>query len=157
MTNHIRIAMGCDLYGVDLKEKIIKQFTSDIIQFEDFGVNPKDTTAYPDIAQVVCERIQENKADRGILICGTGIGMSISANKFKGIYAAVCHDLYSTQRSILSNDANVMCLGALVIGEKSALALVEEWLKLKFLPSPSQAKIDKIKMIEMMQSGEKYD
>jgi ribose 5-phosphate isomerase B len=155
MTDHIRIAIGCDLYGVDLKEKIIKQFTSDIIQFEDFGVSSKDTTAYPDIAQGVCERIQENKADRGILICGTGIGMSISANKFKGIYAAVCHDLYSTQRSILSNDANVMCLGALVIGEKSAMALVEEWLKLKFLPSPSQAKIDKIKVIEMMQSGEK--
>lgn len=149
----MNIAIGCDIYGVDLKEKIIRQFTNDSTKFEDFGVQEKQTTAYPDIALSVCEKIQRNEADRGILICGTGIGMSITANKFKGVYAAVCHDLYSTQRSILSNDANVMCLGALVIGEKSALALVEEWLKLRFVPSPSQLKIDRIKEIEGIQVG----
>ena len=147
------LAIGSDNYGVVLKEKIIKQFSDETIKFIDLGVDSEQTTPYPDIAKSVCGKILCNEADRGILICGTGIGMSITANKFKGIYAAVCHDVYSTQRSILSNDTNVMCLGALVIGEKTAIALVQEWLSLHFLPSPSSLKIEKIKKIENEQAG----
>ncbi|MEA5015462.1 MAG: RpiB/LacA/LacB family sugar-phosphate isomerase [Candidatus Limiplasma sp.] len=82
------------------------------------------------------------------LICGTGIGMAISANKVKGAYAAVCHDVYSTERPVLSNDANIMCIGALVAGKALALSLVKQWVDLAFAQSPSGGKIKKIKEAE---------
>ena len=87
--------------------------------------------------------------ERGILICGTGIGMAMAANKIKGAYAAVCHDIYSKQRSILSNDANILCMGALVIGQKTAEELVRLWLPLRFDPSsPSAAKVAQLRQME---------
>jgi ribose 5-phosphate isomerase B len=144
----MKIAIGCDEFGYDIKKEIIEKFTSDTVSFVEFGVYQNEKTDYPDIALQVAQAMKEGQAERGILICGTGIGMAISANKVNGIYAAVCHDLYSTQRSILSNNCNVMCMGALVIGRQTAMEMTRVWLSLEFKESPSLRKINKIKVIE---------
>jgi len=142
------IAIGCDNLALDLKNKIIEEFSKKGYEFEDFGTYDKEPVDYPDIAYKVATQIAEGKFERGILICGTGIGMAISANKVKGVYAAVCHDVYSTERSILSNNIQIMCLGALVVGPATAISLVDKWLQLEFKPSPSVKKLEKIKSIE---------
>ena len=96
------------------------------------------------------KEIQNGSFDMGILVCGTGVGMAICANKLDGIRAAVCHDLYSTQRSILSNNCQVMTMGALVIGENTAQELLKVWLKLEFKGGPSAKKVEKIMQLEKL-------
>ena len=147
----MRIAIGCDELAYDMKKEIIRRLSLEGVEFIDYGVGSNEKADYPDIAQLVTSGLRNNEADRGILICGTGIGMCISANKVAGIYAAVCHDFYSTQRSILSNDINVMCIGALVVGIATATEMVRTWLSLEFKESPSLRKINKIKEIEKLQ------
>ncbi len=147
----MKIAIGCDELAYEMKKEIIKRFFAEGVIFVDFGVDVNEKADYPDVAVLVTQALKNGEADRAILICGTGIGMSISANKVSGIYAAVCHDLYSTQRSILSNNCNVMCLGALVIGISTATEMVRTWLSLEFKESPSLRKINKIKEIEAHQ------
>jgi len=144
------IIIGCDNAAVGLKEEIKKLLSSMGVLFEDVGVNSEaDQKLYPNIAAKVANKIIESGYKKeGILICGTGIGMAISANKFKGIYATVCHDIYSTQRSKLSNNANIMTLGARVIGPELAKTLVKEWLSLEFKPGSSTPKVERIKSIE---------
>lgn len=154
----MRIAIGCDELAYEMKNEIIRRFTLEGVEFIDFGVSQNEKSDYPDIAVLVTTALKNHEADRAILICGTGIGMCISANKVSGIYAAVCHDVYSTQRSILSNDINVMCMGALVIGIATATEMVRTWLSLKFKESPSLRKINKIKEIEAFQlSGVEHE
>lgn len=144
------IVIGCDNAGVEFKNEIISYLYKAGYQVEDVGVdNPEDYTYYPFIAQKACYSIIESGFEKdGILICGTGIGMAITANKFKGIRAAVCHDIYSTRRSRLSNDGNVMCMGARVIGQENAKILVEEWLSLQFKDGSSTPKVETIRMME---------
>jgi ribose 5-phosphate isomerase B len=145
------IAIGSDNLGFDLKRTIIDEFTKRGYEFKDLGCYSKDAVDYPDIAAKVANSIAEGNQRRGILICGTGIGMAITANKIKGVFAAVCHDIYSTERSILSNNIQIMCLGALVVGPSTAISLAERWLELEFKESPSSKKIAKIKMLEKEQ------
>lgn len=147
----MKIAIGCDEFAYDMKKEIIRRFSLEGVIFIDYEISQNEKVDYPDIAVIVTTALKNHEADRAILICGTGIGMCISANKVAGIYAAVCHDLYSTQRSILSNDINVMCLGALVIGISTATEMVRTWLSLEFKESPSLRKINKIKEIELIQ------
>lgn len=144
------IVIGCDNAAVGLKEEIKKLLTSMGVLYEDVGVNSEsDQKIYPDIAAKVANKIIESHYKKnGILICGTGIGMAIAANKFKGIYAAVCHDIYSAQRAKLSNDANIITLGARVIGPELAKTLVQEWLSLEFKPGSSTSKVERIQSIE---------
>ncbi|MGI6150976.1 MAG: ribose 5-phosphate isomerase B [Christensenellales bacterium] len=144
----MKIAIGCDKLGIDLKNLLISVFSEKGHEFTDFGVGPSEDIDYPDIGKEVAAAVAEKKFDRGILICGTGIGMCITANKVKGAYAAVCHDLYSTQRSILSNNANIMCIGALVVGPATAQALTDIWLDLTFKDGRSTPKIQKIYAME---------
>lgn len=144
----MKIAIGCDKLGYDLKQKIVNEFTKKGVEFEDFGLYENDDTDYPDIASKVAKSIARGDYSKGILICGTGIGMAITANKVKNVYAAVCHDIYSTERSILSNNIQIMCLGALVVGPSTAITLVDRWLQLEFKESPSLLKIAKIKSLE---------
>ena len=145
--------IGCDEAGVHLKEILKKLLIDAGAPVEDLGVaNPEDKTAYPLIASRVCkEIIQSNYTKRGILVCGTGIGMCMSANKHKGIRAAVCHDNYSAQRSILSNDGNVICFGERVIGAELAKTILTEWITLEFKDGPSTPKVEEIKAIEKAQ------
>jgi ribose 5-phosphate isomerase B len=144
------IVIGCDNAAVELKNTIIKVLTQKGINYEDVGVcTSDDDTIYPDVAAKVCNSIIESGYKKeGILICGTGIGMAISANKFPGIYAAVCHDTYSSERARLSNDTNVITMGARVIGPELAKKVIEEWLKLEFKPGSSTPKVEKIKEYE---------
>ncbi|AEF82595.1 ribose 5-phosphate isomerase B [Leadbettera azotonutricia] len=144
------IVIGCDEAAVNLKRIFIKLLQEMNISVEDVGVrNDEDKTAYPLVASAVCKKIiASGYTKRGILICGTGIGMCIAANKFRGIRAAVCHDIYSAQRSILSNNGNIACFGERVIGTELAKAILREWVKLEFKNGPSTPKVEEIVKVE---------
>ena len=140
----LRIAIGCDHGGFDLKQKVIEYLKARDIEFEDFGIYIKEASDYPEIAKKVSHEIANNKFDRGILICGTGIGMSIVANKTKGIRAALCGDTYSARVSRAHNNANILCIGARVVGEYLALDIVDTWLKTTFEGGRHKKRIDMI-------------
>ncbi len=124
-----KVAIGCDPNAAEQKE-IIKKLLSDLgYEYEDFG---SPDPIYANVAIKVAEAVATGKHDRGILMCGTGIGMSIAANKVHGAFAALCTDVYSTERSILSNNANIMCLGAFTTGIELMKYLVKIWLSLKW-------------------------
>lgn len=146
-----KYVIGCDNAAVELKNEVIMYLETLGAEVENVGCDSiDDSTYYPLIAEKVCNKIIKSEYEkRGILICGTGIGMAISANKFKGIRAAVCHDIYSTERSILSNNANVMCMGARVIGKELAKCLVSEWIRLEFADGNSTSKVKAICNIEI--------
>lgn len=146
----MKIVIGCDNAGWQLKERIVELLRDKEIEVEDVSCeSEKDLTYYPLIAQRVCQAIlSDMEQNRGIIICGTGIGMAITANKYKGIRAAVCHDNYSCERSVLSNNCNVLCLGERVIGVELAKKIVSEWITLRFKDGSSTPKIEAIKQIE---------
>ena len=145
-----KVIIGCDNAAVELKEVVKEFLDKNRVPYEDMGCDSQeDPTVYPEIARRVCEKIMDSGyQDRGILICGTGIGMAISANKFPGIRAAVCHDIFSTERSVLSNNCSVMCMGERVIGKELAKKMVEKWLSLEFVDGSSTPKVNAIKAIE---------
>lgn len=146
----MKIALGCDEAAFNLKEIIKALLISKGIEVSDFGTKNKDEKVlYPDVAIDVAESIQKKENDRGILVCGTGIGMAITANKVKGIRAAVCHDPYSTERSRKSNDAQIMCMGARVIAPELAKYLVEIWLDCEFSGGGSSEKVNRIYEYEL--------
>ncbi len=144
------IVIGCDNAAVSMKNMIIDFLTNKGIAVENMGCDSiEDPTNYPSIAKRVCERIIESGyTKRGILVCGTGIGMCITANKFYGIRAAVCHENYSAERSILSNNCNVLCMGERVIGHELAKKVVGEWITLEFKDGRSTPKVQEIMSIE---------
>lgn len=144
------IVIGCDNAAYELKNIIKEHLEAKGVEVEDIGIDSgEDTTYYPILAERLAVKIQESNFEkRGILICGTGIGMAITANKCKGIRAAICHDNYSAERSVLSNNANVLCMGARVIGPELAKKIVDEWITLEFKDGSSTPKIDSIKQVE---------
>ncbi|WHH61115.1 ribose 5-phosphate isomerase B [Petroclostridium sp. X23] len=142
------IAIGCDEAAFGLKEKIVAYLKDNRYEVEDYGVYDTQPILYPDIAVKVAKAVADGKHERGILICGTGIGMAIAANKVPGIRAAVCHDPYSAERARKSNNAQIMTLGARVIGEELAKQLVSIWLNSEFQGGGSTAKVEKISEYE---------
>jgi len=144
----VSIAIGSDEGGFDLKERIIVFLRENGYVVKDFGVYDREPVLYADIAFDVAKAIIAGEHERGILICGTGIGMAISANKVKGIRAATCHDVYSAERARKSNNAQVMTLGAKVVGEELALSLVAAWLGSEFEDGRSSAKVARITAYE---------
>lgn len=124
--------IGADHGGFKLKEKIVRYLKDKNIEIQDFGTFNEESCDYPDIAKKVAYQVADKKFDGGILICGTGIGASIAANKIKGIRAALCGDTFSARMSKVHNDSNILCLGQRVIGEGLALDIVEIWLSSKF-------------------------
>ena len=124
-----KIAIGCDPNAAGLKEAIIKHLAEMGYECKDYG---SDDPIYANVAIDVAEAVASGKHDRGILMCGTGIGMSITANKVSGAYAALCADAYSTERSIKSNNANIMTLGEQVTGVELAKSLVTIWMKAEY-------------------------
>jgi ribose 5-phosphate isomerase B len=141
----MKLVIGCDEAAFELKEVIKEYLVQKGIEIEDYGTYGADEKVlYPDVAIKVAQSVSEGKYERGILLCGTGIGMAISANKVPGIRAAVCHDVYSTERSRKSNDAQIMCMGARVIGAELAKSLVDTWLNCDFAGGGSKDKVDKI-------------
>jgi len=143
----MKIAIGCDENALELKNALISVVEKKGIEYKDFGVFTKDPSDYPDLVKQLIPQVQNGSYDRGILVCGTGIGMAICANKFKGIRAAVCHDLYSAQRSILSNDCQVLCMGSLIIGKSLAEEILKVWLSIE-RTGGTVAKVKKIEQLE---------
>lgn len=145
----MKIAIGCDEAAYQLK-MIIKEYLEkrDDIELMDFGAEKGEVILYPDVALKVAKTVAAKEYDRGILFCGTGIGMAITANKVTGIRAAVCHDPYSTERSRKSNDAQIMCMGERVIGVELAKYLVDIWLNCDFAGGGSAPKVKRIEDIE---------
>lgn len=141
-----KYVIGCDNAAVDLKNILIKFLTDKGVEVENVGCDSADDpTNYPTVAKRLCDKIIEsNYEKRGILVCGTGLGMEICANKFKGIRAAVCHDVFSAQRSVLSNNCNVFCFGARVVAPQLATMLLDGIYDLEYVDGPSTPKINEI-------------
>jgi ribose 5-phosphate isomerase B len=149
MSHTIRLLLGSDSAGFDYKNALLADMQADerVAVVEDLGVFPEDLegSSYPSVAIAAATRIAKGEADRAILLCGTGIGVAIAANKVPGIRATVAHDSFSVERSILSNDCQILTMGQRVIGLQLARRLANEWLGYVFDPSsPSFAKVSEI-------------
>jgi ribose 5-phosphate isomerase B len=153
------VAIGADNAGADMKNALKAQLEADPrVDVIDLGVPDASDRAYPHVGIDVAQAVARGDARRGLLVCGTGIGMAISANKVPGVRATVAHDSYSVERSVLSNDCQVLTLGARVIGLELAKRLVDEWLDYEFDPSsPSAAKVAVIAEFEERGSGDGDD
>ncbi|GHJ25687.1 D-erythrulose-4-phosphate isomerase 1 [Streptomyces hygroscopicus subsp. sporocinereus] len=146
-----RIVVGCDDAGYDYKEALKKDLLADprVAEVIDVGVGSDEHTAYPHVAVEAARRVAEGAADRALLVCGTGLGVAISANKVPGIRAVTAHDSYSVRRSVLSNNAQVLCFGQRVIGLELARALTDDWLAHTFdETTPSAEKVAAIRSYE---------
>ena len=140
------LAIGCDHGGFELKQEILKHLDERGIAYKDFGCYSEASVDYPEYAKKVCAAINDGSCDRGILICGTGIGISIAANKIKGIRAALCTDCFMAEATRLHNDANVLALGGRVVGPGLAVKITQTFLTTEF--SNDERHIRRIKMIE---------
>jgi len=149
----MKIAIGADHAGYRLKDVIVPYLRELGHEVEDFGCSCADSVDYPDYALPVCEQVIAGKADRGILICGTGIGMSITANKMRGIRCALVNDMFSAQATREHNDTNVLALGERVVGPGIALEIVRIWLETEF----SQGERHKKRIEKMMAIEAKYN
>ena len=144
------IAIGSDHGGFELKGYVIKHLQEKGIEVKDFGTYNEDSVDYPDCAKPVCEAVLNGECESGILICGTGIGISIAANKFNGIRAALCSDVFSATMSKEHNNANVICLGGRVLGRELAFMIVDAYLNAKHQGGRHSDRIKKIHAIEKM-------
>ena len=140
------IAIGCDHGGVELKDEIVKHLGKKGIECKDVGCHTSESCDYPVYAKKVTDLITSKECKEGILVCGTGIGMSIAANTVKGIRAAVCGDCFSAQATKEHNNANVLCLGARVVGTGLALKIVDTFLETEF--SNGERHVRRIDMLE---------
>ena len=126
------IAIGCDHGGYELKTEIIRHLEESKLEYKDFGCNSTEAVDYPEYARAVAEAVVSGEADKGILICGTGIGISIAANKIKGIRAAVCTDCFTAEATRLHNDANILAMGGRVVGPGLAVKITDTFLDPEF-------------------------
>lgn len=143
------LAIGSDHGGFELKTHVIRHLKEKGIEMRDFGCYDEASVDYPDIAEQAGNAVVSGACDRGILICGTGIGISIAANKIKGIRAAVCGDVYSAKMTKMHNDANILCLGGRVIGRELAFMIVDTWLETEYMGGRHAARLEKIKALEL--------
>ncbi|MFZ7235121.1 ribose 5-phosphate isomerase B [Avibacterium avium] len=144
----MKIAIGCDEAAYNLKVELMKYLDTLGIEYDDFGSKAGDVVLYPDVAEAVALAVAQGKYERAILTCGTGIGMAITANKIPSVRAAVCHDVFSAERSRKSNDAQIICFGERVIGVELAKSLLKVWLNSDFSGGGSTPKLAKIKDID---------
>ena len=128
----MKVAIDCDDNGIELKKALVDFLRTQDVEVEDLDMLAHQQVDYPDIGFNLANRVAHGDFDRGLLICGTGLGMAMIANKVEGIYAGVCHDVYSAERLRKSNDAQIITLGARVIGSEAAKAVVSAWLKSEF-------------------------
>ncbi len=129
----MKIVVGCDHAAYELKLKVVEHLKERGFEVTDVGTNSSDSCDYPIFADALCKKLQSGECERGILICGTGIGMSIAANKHAGIRAACCSEIYSARLTREHNDANVLCFGARVVGEGTALDLVDVFVDTEYM------------------------
>ena len=145
----MKIAVACDHGAYDLKQTVVAHLTQKGYEVVDFGCHSKDSCDYPDFAGPAAKAVAKGSCDRGVLLCTTGIGVSIAANKVKGIRCALLGDLMSAELTRLHNDTNCMAIGAGVTGENLALAIVDKWLETPFSgEARHQRRIDKVLALE---------
>ena len=144
----MKIVIGSDHGGIHLKEVLKQHLAERGVEVSDAGTYTEESCDYPDIALKVCRDITAGKAERGILVCGTGIGMSMAANKVKGIRAALCGDVFSAAMSREHNNANVICLGERVLGAGLATRILDAWLDTEFAGGRHERRVNKIMAIE---------
>lgn len=152
MVRRMKLAIGCDEAAYNLKV-IIKEHLAKAhpeVEVSDFGADAGAVVLYPDVAYTVADAVAEGKYERAILVCGTGIGMAICANKVPGVRAAVCHDPFSTERARKSNNAQIMCMGERVVGVELAKYLVDIWLRCDFAGGGSAPKVARINELEQV-------
>ncbi|MGO9016645.1 MAG: ribose 5-phosphate isomerase B [Dissulfurispiraceae bacterium] len=142
------IAIGSDHAGLEMKNEVIAVLKEMRHEYKDFGTDTAQSVDYPDFGEMVSHEVSQGKADRGILICGTGIGMSIVANKFPYIRAALCNELFSARMSRLHNDANILVLGGRIIGKDLAKEIVKTWMVTPFEGGRHENRLKKIQLIE---------
>ena len=144
----MKVAIGCDHGGINLKPVLIEYLEKKGVEYKDFGSYDHKSTDYNEYSQAVSEAVARGEFDKGILICGTGIGMSLVANKIKGIRCAHCHDVFSAKMTRLHNDANVLCFGERVVGAGLATELVDVFINTGFEGGRHQTRVDKISALE---------
>ena len=142
------IAIGCDHAGVELKNELLSLLTNLRIQYIDYGTDSPESVDYPDFGEKVSDAVSSGKIESGILICGTGIGMSIVANKFPGVRASLCNDLFTARMSRLHNDANILVIGGRIVGKDLAKEIVKTWVSASFEGNRHSRRLDKITKIE---------
>lgn len=147
----MRFAVACDHGGFALKEAVILTIQQEGHEVLDLGTHDAESVDYPDYAEKVGRAIQNNEAQRGILICGSGIGASIAANKLVGVYAGVCHDTYSAHQGVEHDDMNVLCLGARIVGPELAKELVKMFVNAHF--SQEERHVRRVKKVRELESG----
>ena len=149
MSQTIRYAIAGDHAGFSMKNEVAK-FLADLgVQAVDCGTYSPESCDFPDFAEAVAKKIIDGQIDRGILVCGSGVGVSVAANKFPGIRASLCHDTYSARQGVEHDDMNVLCIGARVIGPELALEIIRAFLGASYSPQPRHARrLDKIESIE---------
>jgi ribose 5-phosphate isomerase B len=144
----MKISLGSDHAGFELKEDLRGYLAEQKVEVIDLGVYNEDPVDYPDIGASVAQKVSRGEVDRGILICGSGIGMSIVANRFPGVRAALCHDLYTARVSREHNDANLLILGGRLIGKGLAREILKVWLETGFQGGRHQRRLEKIRALE---------
>jgi ribose 5-phosphate isomerase B len=142
------IAIGADNAAFELKDVLAQHLRDEGYEVKDFGTDPDDPADYPDVAVEVAEAVARGEHERAILCCGTGLGMSITANKVPGVRAAQCHDVYSAQRARKSNNAQVLTMGGRVIGPENAKTVLDAWLASEFEGGSSAPKVEKMEEID---------
>jgi ribose 5-phosphate isomerase B len=146
---HMRIALAADHAGFELKQQLSAHLTRQGHEVFDLGTHSTAPSDYPDSAEAVAQALSQRQADRGVIVCGSGAGVSIAANKFPGIRAAVCHDTYTGHQAVEHDDMNVLCLGARIIGSALAVEIVDAFLAARFSGEPRhQRRLDKVLAIE---------
>jgi ribose 5-phosphate isomerase B len=155
--NTLRVAVGSDDAGLTYKTRLADDLRSDprVSEVIDVGVSEDEDTHYPHVAVAAARLIAEGKADRALLVCGTGLGVAISANKVTGVRAVTAHDSYSVERAVLSNDAQVLCFGERVVGLELARRLAREWLGYRF--DPESASAEKVAAISAQEQQSAHD
>lgn len=144
-----RYALGGDHAGFSLKTEVVAHLRELAIPFVDLGTHHPDSCDFPDFAEAVARAMRSGQADRGILVCGSGVGVSVAANKIPGIRAALCHDTYSARQGVEHDDMNVLCIGGRIIGPELAMECVRAFLAAEYTPQPRHAKrLEKLLDIE---------
>ncbi|SMP74265.1 ribose 5-phosphate isomerase B [Neorhodopirellula lusitana] len=148
-TSSLRLAVGGDHAGFELKQLVVERFSGIVSELIDCGTDSEEPCDYPDFAVEVAERIQSGQADRGLLICGSGVGVSVAANKITGMRAAICHDTYSARQGVEHDDMNILCIGGRIIGSELAYEIIGAFLKARYTPQERHARrLQKIVALE---------
>lgn len=150
----MKIAIGADHAGYELKDKLAAELKKLGHDVEDFGTNSSAAVDYPDFAKKVSEAVASKRAERGLVVCGSGVGASVAANKVRGARAGLCHDTYSAHQGVEHDDVNVLCLGARIIGEELAFEIVRSFVNAKFSNAERHVRrLNKVLAIENESSG----